>query len=158
MKSMKFDIYYNLKSVIQSLFWHQSYPLLSKYAFPPYVVSYDAFLHLQICPVCSTKVAKDIVGHMTHQHGHLFKISYHSIYYNMYIWKSAFMELIRVAFFGGVSLTISLHTAKAQIQKGWSAPWLNSFFARKGIQRGASAGYPKQQCFQGQWNITEQCS
>lgn len=27
-----------------------------------------------VCPVCGTKVPKDMVGHMTLQHGHLFKI------------------------------------------------------------------------------------
>eukprot|EP01018_Ginkgo_biloba_P024023 Gb_18994 [translate_table: standard] len=27
-----------------------------------------------VCPVCATKVGKDVVGHITLQHGHLFKI------------------------------------------------------------------------------------
>ncbi|GLJ09868.1 hypothetical protein SUGI_0117250 [Cryptomeria japonica] len=28
-----------------------------------------------VCPVCAVKVGRDMVGHITLQHGHLFKIS-----------------------------------------------------------------------------------
>ncbi|RVW95794.1 hypothetical protein CK203_025768 [Vitis vinifera] len=28
-----------------------------------------------VCPICSVKVARDMLSHITLQHGHLFKIS-----------------------------------------------------------------------------------
>ncbi|KAL5989469.1 hypothetical protein ACLOJK_010361 [Asimina triloba] len=31
---------------------------------------------LQVCPICSVKVARDMLSHITLQHGHLFKISF----------------------------------------------------------------------------------
>lgn len=34
------------------------------------------FWLLQICPVCAARAGTDVVGHITHQHGHLFKISF----------------------------------------------------------------------------------
>lgn len=30
----------------------------------------------QVCPICSVKVARDMLSHITLQHGHLFKISF----------------------------------------------------------------------------------
>ncbi|KAJ0985995.1 hypothetical protein J5N97_004351 [Dioscorea zingiberensis] len=31
-----------------------------------------------VCPICSAKVARDMLNHITMQHGHLFRISFHS--------------------------------------------------------------------------------
>ncbi|KAJ0082165.1 hypothetical protein Patl1_10652 [Pistacia atlantica] len=31
---------------------------------------------MQVCPICSVKVARDMLSHITLQHGHLFKISF----------------------------------------------------------------------------------
>ncbi|KAE9597190.1 putative transcription factor C2H2 family [Lupinus albus] len=31
---------------------------------------------VSICPICSVKVARDMLSHITLQHGHLFKISF----------------------------------------------------------------------------------
>lgn len=33
-------------------------------------------LLMQVCPICSVKVARDMLSHITLQHGHLFKISF----------------------------------------------------------------------------------
>lgn len=35
---------------------------------------HSAESRLVICPVCAVKAGPDIVGHITHQHGHLFKM------------------------------------------------------------------------------------
>ena len=35
-----------------------------------------AYFGKQMCPVCAGKIAKDMVGHISLQHGHLFKISF----------------------------------------------------------------------------------
>lgn len=34
------------------------------------------FVFLQVCPICSVKVSRDMLSHITLQHAHLFKISF----------------------------------------------------------------------------------
>ena len=33
----------------------------------------------QMCPVCAAKIPKDMVGHISLQHGHLFQISFDNL-------------------------------------------------------------------------------
>ena len=51
---------------------------------------------LQVCPICSVKVTRDMLSHITLQHGHLFKISFLlnsliSLFLSVWRWNIVFL-------------------------------------------------------------------
>ncbi|CAA6663414.1 unnamed protein product [Spirodela intermedia] len=85
----------------------------------------DRRFRSSVCPVCETRVGVDMVGHITMQHGNLFKISFILSHYYYYYFKKKFG--LRRSHRGSLVSQSPLSLLKKELREGHVQSLLGEF-------------------------------